>query len=115
MTNLRNRLSCSSNLLNEQLRHTPIYTGVIAKLFKLLMSLGNLEHLGSDLLKVLCLTHNESRLAGTSINRGFHQRCSMSILGEHLGQHRERRGPLTLSAHKGTQSLEKQVVSRLQT
>ena len=92
----------SSKLLTEQLRQQQLYIRLIAKLFKLLMSVGRV----SNVLKLSTLLSTLSSLAETRMNKGSHYVAHVSNLIEHLYQP-EFTGPSRKSFRCGTNDREK--------
>lgn len=98
-------LRCSSKVLSEHLRQQQLYTRLIAKLFKLLMSVGTL----AKMLNLLCPSDTLSNLAETRMDKGFDKDAHMSTLDEHLSQP-EFTGPPRKSFRCGANDREKALV-----
>jgi hypothetical protein len=93
-------------MLTEQLTQQQLYTRLIGKLFKLLMSVGRV----SNLLKLPTLLSTLSNLAETRMNKGSHYVAHVSNLIEHLYQP-EFTGPSRKSFRCGANDPEKALVT----
>ena len=100
-------------MLTEQLTQQQLYIRLIAKLFRLLMSLGRL----SNLINMLTPLSTLSNFAETRMDRGFHEDAQMNILTDHLNQLTPQTPPIlqgtsSLSTLCGTQDRRKALVTQ---